>query len=124
VEDSEPVVVAFRGKRVLLIPPPSSGGIAIGQVLSLADRRGFAGLCERGDRGAYAHELAEAFQFASADRARYLADARFSEVPVAELLSGPRLDRIAERIDPERTFEPSYYGSSDQIGSDDGTSHI
>jgi len=124
VEDSEPIVVAFRGKRALLMPPPSSGGIAIGQILSLADRRGFDALCERGDRGAYAHELAEAFQFAFADRARFLADARFSEVPVAELLSDTRLDRFAERIDSERTFEPSYYGSADQIGNDDGTSHI
>ncbi len=124
VEDGEPIFVAFQGKRALLMPPPSSGGIAIGQILSLADRRGFDALCERSDRGAYAHELTEAFQFAFADRARFLADARFSEVPVAELLGGSRLDRFAERIDPDRTFEPSYYGSADQIGNDDGTSHI
>ncbi len=124
IEDGEPIAVELQGRRVLLMPPPSSGGIAIGQILSLGERRGFGAMCESGNLAQYSHELAEAFQFAFADRARYLADARYSDVPVDRLLQESRLDRIAERIDPEQTFDPGYYGKAGQIGDDDGTSHV
>ena len=124
VEDTEPVIVGFAGRRVLLMPPPSSGGVAIGQTFGLLDRQGLAEAWASGDRVAYAHGLAEAFQFAFADRAQHLADARFEAVPVDELLSEARMDRMSALIDPARTHEPSHYGSFDQLKDDDGTSHI
>lgn len=128
VEDGEPLAVEFMGKRVLLMPPPSSGGIAIAQILGLAERRELAKLWTEGNSGSYAHQLVESFKFAFADRATYLADPRFSPVPVAKLLSAARLDSFARRITPSTSHGPEYYVEQDprpgQLPKDGGTSHI
>lgn len=128
VEDLDPIGVMFAGRRVLLMPPPSSGGIAIGQTFGLLERQGLSQSWDErrnlGSRVAYTHGLIEAFKFAFAGRARYLADTRFDSVPTRRMLSEDRLDEIARCIDPERTFGPEHYGSFAQFGDDDGTSHI
>jgi gamma-glutamyltranspeptidase/glutathione hydrolase len=124
VEDDEPLVVTFLGRRVLLMPPPSSGGIAIGQILGLAERRNLAKLWSEGNNGLYAHQLAESFKFAFADRATHLADARYVKVPVDTLLSDQHLDAYAKRINPTKTFTPEYYGEVSPFPNDGGTSHL
>lgn len=124
VEDGEPLVVTFLGRRVLLMPPPSSGGIAIGQILGLAERRNLATLWSEGNAGAYAHQLAESFKFAFADRATHLADARYVKVPVDTLLSDTHLDAYAKRINPTKTFTPEFYGELTPFPNDGGTSHL
>ncbi|MCW5767438.1 MAG: gamma-glutamyltransferase [Phycisphaeraceae bacterium] len=124
VDDGEPLTVEFLGKRVLLMPPPSSGGIAIGQILGLAERRGLATLWAEGNSASYAHQLAESFKFAFADRANYLADPKFTAIPVKKLLGAQRLDDFARRINPSHSYGPEYYGEPGQIKIDSGTSHI
>lgn len=124
VSDTEPLTTTFLGKRVLLMPPPSSGGIAIAQILGLAERRELAKLWTEGNTASYAHQLVESFKFAFADRAEYLADPKFSPVPIDKLLSAERLDNFASRITPSTSHGPEYYGEPGQIGNDGGTSHI
>lgn len=124
VEDNEPLVVTFLGRRVLLMPPPSSGGVAIGQILGLAERRDLAKLWSEGNAGSYAHQLAESFKFAFADRATHLADARYVKVPVDTLLSDAHLDAYATRINPTKTFTPEHYGEVTPFPADGGTSHL
>lgn len=124
VDDGDPLVVDFLGKRVLLMPPPSSGGVAIGQILGLAERRDLAKLWTEGNSGSYAHQLAESFKFAFADRANYLADPKFTTIPVKKLLGEQRLNDFARRINPSHSAGPEYYGEPGQIKNDAGTSHI
>jgi gamma-glutamyltranspeptidase/glutathione hydrolase len=128
VEDDAPLVVRFMGRRVLLMPPPSSGGVAIAQVMGLAERRELAKAWSEGENGAtparYAHLLAESFKFAFADRAAYLADARFVPVPLEMLLGAERLDDFAARINPGRAYGPDRYGDLLGIPDDGGTSHV
>lgn len=128
VDDGEPLVVDFLGKRVLLMPPPSSGGIAIGQILGLAERRDLAKLWTEGNSGSYAHQLAESFKFAFADRAAFLADPKFTTIPVRKLLGEQRLNDFARRITPNTSHGPEYYAPAEsqpgQIRDDSGTSHI
>lgn len=128
VEDDAPLVVGFMGRRVLLMPPPSSGGVAIAQVMGLAERRQLAKAWSEGENGAtparYAHLLAESFKFAFADRAAYLADARFVPVPLEMLLGAERLDDFAARINPGRAYGPDRYGDLLMVPDDGGTSHI
>jgi len=109
-----PLVGWFRGLEIVTAPPPSSGGIALLQVLSMLDgfpldeerRRARAedagdsiGLTERA-----LHWWIEAMRLAFADRAEYLGDPDFVPVPVDELLSpehvtGQRV-RIGELANP------------------------
>lgn len=79
----EPIQGAYRGYQVFSMPPPSSGGVALLQLLALAEK----GIGQPGqlDQASYMHALAEAERRAYADRAHYLGDPDFVEVPVKEL---------------------------------------
>ena len=127
----QPVCVPYRAYSVCGAGPPSSGAVAVGQVL---------GIVEPFDLGATpfepkaAHLIAEAERLAFADRARYLADPDFVTVPVTGLLDK---DYLAERralIDPKRaqsevtagtprTVPPSAFGR-DHTKERGGTSQI
>ncbi len=78
----EPIRGTYRGLTVLTMPPPSSGGVCLLQILDLLERGGYE-LMRDGQR---AHLFAEASRRAFADRARYFGDPDAVEVPVEELL--------------------------------------
>ena len=92
----------YRHWRVCGMPPPSSGGIGVLQLLGLMERSGLA----PGEPGAAdsAHLFAEAGRLAYADRARYLADPDFVPVPQRALLAPQYLDRRARLLDPRRSM--------------------
>ncbi|WP_420391328.1 gamma-glutamyltransferase [Acuticoccus sp.] len=96
----EPVRGTFGDTEVISMPPPSSGGVHLVQLLNtLAD----VPLAEYGLNSADAiHAMAEASKQAYADRALYLGDPDFVEVPVAALTSQDYADTIATRIDMAR----------------------
>ena len=91
------VCLDYRGRQVCGMGPPTSGGIAVGQILGLL--RGFD-LAALGPGPQSAHLIAEAEKLAYADRARYLGDADYVAVPVAGLLDAGYLAERARRIDP------------------------
>jgi gamma-glutamyltranspeptidase/glutathione hydrolase len=119
-----PIRVEAFDRCFLLMPPPSSGGVAMGEILGVLGRVRFA----TSDESLRPHLLAESMKHAFADRAAYLADPAFTPVPFARLLSAPALDALASRVDPARTLgDPSRYGtgaSSITLPEDAGTSHI
>jgi gamma-glutamyltranspeptidase / glutathione hydrolase len=79
-----PVCLPYRAVRVCGMGPPSSGGIAVAQILGLLERFDLARL-GAGSLEA-AHLLVEASGLAFADRDQYLADPAFVPQPVAALL--------------------------------------
>lgn len=121
---TEPLVATFAGYELVAMPPPSSGGITMLQILGLMERR----LDELGpvghDSPAYLHLLAESMKHAFADRAVWLADADFVEVPTDRLLSAAYLNRRASMISMTRTHEGAFYGALSIPDDDGGTSHI
>ena len=95
--ERDPVCGGFRQWRVCSMPPPSSGGIAVLQLLGLYQRSGVPpGSVERADA---VHAFAQAGRLAFADRARYLADPDFIVVPQQELLAPAYLDQRARLIE-------------------------
>lgn len=95
----EAVCAPFLRWRVCGMPPPSSGGIAIGQLLGLLARVApQPGPIAGADA---AHLFAEAGRLVFADRAHYLADPDFVEVPGAALLAPAYLDQRAALIRPD-----------------------
>ena len=93
-----PVCLVYRGHRICGMGPPSSGGIAVLQILGLLASRDMppAGSAEA------AHLIAEAMRLAYADRERYVADPDFAAVPVNGLLDPTYLALRAALIDPAR----------------------
>ena len=88
----DPVRGTYRGCEVLSMPPPSSGGIHVIQILNLLEP---FDLKESGAGSSDAlHLMAEAMQIAFADRAQFLGDPDFVKIPIGGLLSK---DYAAER---------------------------
>lgn len=95
-----PLEGSYRGCRLLTMPPPSSGGVALLQALGLLE--GYD-LRESGPLSSRAlHLLAEAMKRAFADRAEFMGDPDFSPLPVDGLLAAAYLDSLRARIDPGR----------------------
>jgi gamma-glutamyltranspeptidase/glutathione hydrolase len=133
VVERPPVCLAYRSYRVCGMGPPSSGAIAIAQILGILENYEIAARGP-GSRTAW-HLIAEASKLAFADRNRYVADSDFADVPVAGLIDPTYLAGRAAGIDGGRALDtPVAPGrppgaAVDDRPSDDtdgrpGTSHI
>ncbi len=120
--EREPVVVEYRGYTLITMPPPSSGGVALAQMLRVLEGYDLAALGHNSSD--YLHLLIESMKHAYADRAHHLGDPDFVEVPVKPLLSDERRDAIRHAIWPGRTFDTAAYGKLVGPPKDAGTLHI
>ncbi|HEY7906723.1 MAG TPA: gamma-glutamyltransferase [Wenzhouxiangella sp.] len=83
VKEREPITTTYKGYELITAPPPSSGGIAIAQMLNLIE----AYDVEEMSSVERTHLLSEAMRRAYRDRALYLGDTDFVDVPIDLLLS-------------------------------------
>lgn len=81
----EPVRGSYRGYNVISMPPPSSGGIHVIQILNLLEPYDLSYFGPGSSETI--HLTTEAMQIAFADRAEFLGDPAFTEVPVQGLIS-------------------------------------
>ncbi|MDD5543736.1 MAG: gamma-glutamyltransferase [Acidobacteriia bacterium] len=96
----KPIEGSYRGYEIISAPPPSSGGIALIEMLNILepyDLKSMGALSAQ-----ELHLEAEAMRRAFADRAKYLGDADFVHVPVAQLVSKKYADSLKESIDPHK----------------------
>lgn len=94
----DPVKTSFRGYDLYMMPPPSSGGVVMAQVLEMIselepEEHGF-------NSAAYVHLLSEAFRRAFADRNYWLGDPDFVEIPVNRLMDPAYNRSRMSRFDP------------------------
>ncbi len=93
----EPVRGTYRGYELITMPPPSSGGVHIVQMLNILEQFPVG---ELGFGSAdNLHLLAEAARLAYADRSKHLGDPDFYDVPVAWLTSKEYARELAATID-------------------------
>lgn len=119
----EPLRLRYRDRYdLLLMPPPSSGGVVIGAVLNFLEPTDLSAL-RRTDEGAAAHWLVEAMKHAYADRARWLSDPDAGDAPARAMLDKAYAKRLAARSKPDRTLPPEQYGST-TLPEDGGTAHF
>ncbi len=91
----------YRGYEVVSMPPPSSGGVHVLQMLKVLEN---FNLKKMGHNSAdYLHALTESMKYAYADRSEYLGDPDFTQVPIKALTSGAYGKRIAKQIDFAQT---------------------
>jgi gamma-glutamyltranspeptidase / glutathione hydrolase len=98
VKEREPIRGTYRGYEIISAPPPSSGGIALMEILNILE--GYD-LAKAGNRSAAAvHLTVEAFRRAFYDRAEFLGDPDFSKIPVAQLIDKKYGAAWRQSIDP------------------------
>ncbi len=104
----EPLRSTYRGFQIVGFPTPSSGGTHIAQMLSMLEHFSVRQLYESSQAQWY-HLLSECMKRAFADRAHWLGDADFVEVP-ASLLDVGYAQELASAIDLNRSTEVSSHG--------------
>jgi len=102
VREREPLCANYRIWRVCGMPPPSSGGLAVAQILGILESTNIATLApdSNGLNAQAVHLFSEAGRLAFADRNRYVADPDFTPIPggVASLLDKRYLAQRAALI--------------------------
>lgn len=116
----EPVRGSFRGHQIVSMPPPSSGGAVLLEILQVLEHFPLESMGQ--NSSAYLHTLAEALKHGFADRAETMGDPAFVKVPLARLLSPLYARALARRINPLRTrkVDPKRH----PMVEDQGTNHL
>ncbi len=110
--EREPLRGEYRGTRIVTAPPPSSGGVALLNALNILDGYNLARL----DSAARKHVILESLRRVHRDRAEYLGDPAFVNVPVERLLSpyyaaGQRASIRIDKVTPSDLL-PGYIGDA------------
>lgn len=96
VIERKPIEGEYRGYKVVTMPPPSSGGIHLVQILNMLEHYP---LKEYGVNSAKSiHTMAETMKLAYADRSEYLGDPDFVKIPVTGLTSKRYADELVKTI--------------------------
>ncbi|MEO0375608.1 MAG: gamma-glutamyltransferase [Cyanobacteria bacterium P01_A01_bin.17] len=106
----DPVCGPFQQVRVCSMPPPSSGGVHLLQMLQMVENQDFQ---DRWHHPDILHVLIEAMKIAYADRATYLGDPDFVSVPTAELTSPVYTHRRRQEIQLQRARSASEVKAAD-----------
>ena len=104
--EREPIISNYRGYKVVSMPPPSSGGIALVELLNiLAYYSAEGGLKnEEWNSAQYIHHLVEAMKYVYADRTYHLGDADFYPVPKERLISKEYARTIFDKIEEAKNM--------------------
>jgi gamma-glutamyltranspeptidase/glutathione hydrolase len=125
-KERAPIKGSFLGYEIISMPPPSSGGVALVEALNMLE----AVEIQKKTRGSVEawHLITEAQRRAFLDRARYLGDPDFSDIPVARLISKPHAQALAKTIDPKQAAKSVELGRDivtvPQGGEPEETTHF
>ncbi len=111
----EPLFSNYRGYTIATMPPPSSGGIHVIQILRMVER--FDLYPMRRNAANVIHVIAEAMKLAFADRAHWLGDPDWVKVPKG-LISKKYCRELSEKIQLEKAIEVPSHGTPDRADED------
>ena len=97
----KPVEGEYRGYKIYSMPPPSSGGVVLIEMLNILEQFPLSSLGH--NTAKTIHIFAETMKYAYADRSKYLGDPDFSPVPVTWLTSKKYAKSIKEKMDTEKS---------------------
>ncbi len=108
VIERRPIITEYQGVRIVSAPPPSSGGIVMAQALQILNAFDLAEMSNIQRK----HHIIEAMRRAYRDRAVYLGDPDFVDIPVERLLAKAYLEGLALTIDPLKATSSASIGDS------------
>ena len=103
-----PVETTYRDFTIVGFPPPSSGGVHVAEILNILEGFDLKTLYET-DPATYVHVVSEAMKLAFADRAHWLGDPDFAEVPLG-LIDKTYAADLAKKIDLEKATPVKSHG--------------
>ena len=100
VVERQPIIGDYRGYKVVTMPPPSSGGVHLIEILNMLEHYPIK---EDGVNSAKnIHHMAESMKLAYADRSEYLGDPDFVKIPVTGLTSKAYANERVKTIDDNK----------------------
>ena len=125
-KERQPVRGTYRGYEIIAMPPPSSGGVALIEMLNILEP--FDLKSKERNSAESLHLQIEAMRRAYLDRARFLGDPDFVDNPVQRLTSKEYAKTLSAGVDPTRATSSVELGKDivtpDQIGEPDETTHF
>ena len=114
----EPIKGSYRGKTIVTMPPPSSGGIHLIQMLNILENFELSNYEHNSYQ--YVSLLSETMKYAYADRSKYLGDPDFFEVPISEITAKEYAKTISSSIKelgvlPSSEISPGMYINPESI---------
>ena len=114
----EPIKGSYRGKTIVTMPPPSSGGIHLIQMLNILENFELSNYEHNSYQ--YVSLLSETMKYAYADRSKYLGDPDFFEVPITEITAKEYAKSISSSIKelgvlPSSEISPGMYINPESI---------
>jgi len=119
--ERKPVIGRYRGFRIVSMPPPSSGGVHLIEILNILEAYDLKKLGSASPDTA--HRLIEAMKRAYADRAVYLGDPDFVKVPVQALMSKKYAAHLRKSISERATPSPEIRNGHPLKAEGDNTTH-
>jgi gamma-glutamyltranspeptidase / glutathione hydrolase len=120
VIERDPIIGTFRGARIISAAPPSSGGVVLVQTLNMLERFNDG----RIDPALLPHLAVEAMKRAYRDRAHYLGDPDFVEMPLSRLLDKEYASTLAHGIRLDRATPSASLGDPVTVQQGTHTSHF
>lgn len=120
VKVREPLQFQYAGWQITAAPPPSAGGIAVGQSLPVLDQLHWAAQSALTRK----HLVAEVLRRAYLDRQRYLGDPDFVDIPLTRLLGTAQRQSWLRGLRPERATPSAALGAAAAVQEGDNTTHF
>lgn len=120
VREREPLRLKYRGWDIVTAPPPSSGGVALAEILQMLSGWDLSKL----DDAHRVHIVAEAMRRAYRDRTLYLGDPDFVKVPLARLTSPDYAAGLRATIHPDKATPSDLLSGTPAPLEDDETTHF
>jgi gamma-glutamyltranspeptidase/glutathione hydrolase len=120
IKEREPIRTAYGDYELVTAPPPSSGGIALAEILNTIEPYPLNKLAS----AQRTHLIVEAMRRAYRDRAIYLGDPDFADIPVEMLTSQYYADGLRASIRPDQATPSSMLAGNDQIPEGTDTTHF
>ncbi|RZA07738.1 MAG: gamma-glutamyltransferase [Proteobacteria bacterium] len=108
MKERRPVHASYRGQDIYSMPPPSSGGVHVLQMLGMLENDDVKALGVLSP--ASVHLLGSAMELAFRDRAEHLGDPDFQKVPTGGLQNKKYLETMRARIPADHALDPATLG--------------
>ena len=122
-KEREPLRGNYRGHEIISMPPPSSGGAVLLEMLNILEGYDFKKM-DWASSDRY-HLMTEAMRRAFADRAEYMGDSDFVKVPIAGLVDKKYAAQLRNTINPDRASSSEQVRAGKPVGYEsDETTHF
>ncbi|MEO6171201.1 MAG: gamma-glutamyltransferase [Lysobacter sp.] len=120
IREREPITFDYRGWKVVTAPPPSSGGVALAEMLQILQ----PWKLEKLDAANRTHLIVESMRRAYRDRTIYLGDPDFVEMPIAMLTAPAYAAGLRATIHPDKATPSALLSGEPAPMEDDETTHF